>query len=219
MPAQNHPAGEGDTYLHEGAEPPPTPLCQDEEGYNEGEMDAQAKGTVFTIGHGTRAAEDFIRLLAEHGIEKVVDIRTIPRSRHNPQFNADTLPETLRQTGIGYEHLAGLGGLRKTRPDSPNGGWRNASFRGFADYMQTAEFDAALAVLMKMAEQERLALMCAETVPWRCHRSLIGDALAIRGYDVRHIISETSLRPHTVTPWARVKGTVITYPAEPLLES
>jgi uncharacterized protein (DUF488 family) len=182
-------------------------------------MDSQAKITVFTIGHSTRAVEDFIMLLKEHGIEKVIDIRTIPRSRHNPQYNADTLPQTLRQAGLGYEHLAGLGGLRKARPDSPNGGWRNASFRGFADYMQTEAFQAALGELTGLAERERVVIMCAEAVPWRCHRSLIGDALAVRGFDVRDIIGPGSMRPHTITRWARVSGTRITYPAEPLPES
>lgn len=168
--------------------------------------------TVQTVGHSTRTLEDFIKLLKVNGVDKVADIRTVPRSRVNPQFNRDTLPAALSAAGIGYEHMAGLGGLRHTKRDSLNTGWRNESFRGFADYMQTPEFEDALQILISMAQQESVALMCAEAVPWRCHRSLIADALAVRGIHVEHIISATNRRAHTLTPWAKVDGLRITYP-------
>jgi uncharacterized protein (DUF488 family) len=167
---------------------------------------------ILTIGHSTRGLEEFIGLLKSNGVTMVADIRTIPRSRHNPQFNQETLPASLKAAGIGYRHLAGLGGLRHPRADSPNTGWRNASFRGFADYMQTAEFEENLAGLMKLAELEKVVLMCAEAVPWRCHRSLIADALAVRGVTVKHILSAAGAKPHRLTPWAAVEGTRITYP-------
>jgi uncharacterized protein (DUF488 family) len=169
---------------------------------------------VLTIGHSTRTLEELIRLLHAHGVTRLVDVRTVPRSRHNPQFNHDTLPEALRGARINDVHLPGLGGLRHAKPDSPNTGWRNASFRGFADYMQTPEFDASLTELIALAEHERIAIMCAEAVPWRCHRSLIADALLAHGIRVEHIYSATCSRPHALTPWAKVKGTRITYPAE-----
>lgn len=167
---------------------------------------------VLTIGHGTRPLEDFIRLLQDSGVEKVADIRTVPRSRHNPQFNQETLPPALAAAGIGYVHLPSLGGLRHPRKESPNLGWRNDSFRGFADYMQTPEFEENLQALIDLAAKERLALMCAETVPWRCHRSLIADALIIRGVKVAHILSELSLKEHRLTDFARVEGLRLTYP-------
>ena len=147
-------------------------------------------------------------------MQKVVDIRTIPRSRHNPQFNREELPNSLKAMGIGYMHMSGLGGLRHSVADSPNTGWRNLSFRGFADYMQKEEFRNSLQALIELAKRERLALMCAEAVPWRCHRSLIADALSVRGVQVEHILSSTSLQSHKITPWAKVNGTHITYPSE-----
>ncbi len=168
---------------------------------------------ILTIGHSTHSLEDFIGLLQAHGVTQLVDVRTIPRSRHNPQFNAEALPQSLARAGIGYVHLAGLGGLRHTTNASPNTGWRNASFRGFADYMQTPEFERALTDLIQLARKERLALMCAEAVPWRCHRSLIADALLVRGFAPEHILSRTSRQPHKLTPFARVEGTQVTYPA------
>ncbi len=171
---------------------------------------------VFSIGHSTRELAEFINLLQAHGVTKLADVRTVPRSRHNPQFNLETLPEALKLVGIGYVHLPGLGGLRHARPDSPNMAWRNASFRGFADYMQTDEFAENLARLIELARHDHIALMCAEAVPWRCHRSLIADALIVRGIPVEHITSRTHRYPHTLTPWARVDGTRITYPAEML---
>jgi hypothetical protein len=172
--------------------------------------------TVLTIGHSTRTIEDFTRLLQAHGIMRVVDVRTVPRSRHNPQFNRDTLPASLKKVGLAYTHLAALGGLRHTTPDSVNGGWRNASFRGYADYMQTPEFQEGVELLIRLARKDRIALMCAEAVPWRCHRSLIEDALWVRGIPSEDIMSATLRRRHALTPFAKVRGTRITYPAEAL---
>lgn len=143
-----------------------------------------------------------------------MDIRTIPGSRHNPQFNKEILSVTLKDNNIGYTHLPELGGLRHTKPDSPNAGWRNASFRGFADYMQTAEFESGLAELISISQKERVAIMCAESVPWRCHRSLIADALLVRGINVEHIISLEDCKTHMLTQWAKVSGINITYPPE-----
>jgi uncharacterized protein (DUF488 family) len=171
---------------------------------------------VLTIGHSTRSVEAFIELLQAHDVKRLVDVRTVPRSRHNPQFNKEVLPATLRVAQIKYTHVPGLGGLRHARRDSPNTGWRNASFRGFADYMQTEEFESALEELMEMAAGEQIGLMCAEAVPWRCHRSLIADALLVRGAKVRHIMNRKTCPEHSLTPWAMVKGKQITYPAETL---
>jgi uncharacterized protein (DUF488 family) len=167
---------------------------------------------VYTIGHSARPIEEFIGLLQENGIGCVLDIRTVPRSRHNPQFNRDTLPDSLAAAGIAYRHIAGLGGLRHARPDSPNGGWRNASFRGYADYMQTDEFEANVDAVAALARTERCVLMCAEAVPWRCHRSMVADALVSRGIRVEHIMGPHKLKPHALTPFAHVQGTHISYP-------
>ncbi len=167
---------------------------------------------VLTIGHSTRTLENFIQLLHAHGVKRVVDVRTLPRSRHNPQFNSETLPESLGKAKIRYTHLEELGGLRHPRPDSPNTGWRNPSFRGFADYMQTPDFAAGLAKLMKLASRAQIAVMCAEAVPWRCHRSLITDALLVHSVHVEHITGMTRRQQHKLTPLARVEGTRITYP-------
>jgi len=169
---------------------------------------------VLTIGHSTRTWPVFLELLRAHGVKRVIDIRSIPRSRHNPQFNRQTLAAKLRAARIGYVHLRKLGGLRRSRHDSLNMGWRNASFRGFADYMQTCEFEAGLQRLMKLAAQKRSTIMCAEAVPWRCHRSLIADALTVRGVRVEDIMSENRSRLHSLTPFGRVRGKSITYPAE-----
>jgi uncharacterized protein (DUF488 family) len=168
---------------------------------------------VFTIGHSTRPIDVFTGLLAANGVTHLMDVRTIPKSRHNPQFNSDALAVSLRDAGIGYSHVPGLGGLRRARPDSPNAAWRNPSFRGYADYMQTPAFAEHLAGLIELAKSERVALMCAEAVPWRCHRSLIADALVARGIAVEEIVSETRRAPHKLTPFARVDGTSVTYPA------
>lgn len=165
-----------------------------------------------TIGHSTRPLEEFIRLLQAHGVTLVVDVRTVPRSRHNPQFNKDALPGALQPAGVGYVHLPGLGGLRHTQRDSPNQGWRNASFRGYADYMQTPEFAQSLDELIRLAHHDRIALMCAEAVPWRCHRSLIADALLVRGIPTEDILSATRRQVHKLTPFAEVRGITLTYP-------
>ena len=169
---------------------------------------------VLTIGHSTRPIEGFLRLLRSHGVGRVVDVRTVPRSQRNPQFDRDVLPAALQDAGIAYTHLAGLGGLRHPKADSPNTGWRNRSFQGFADYMQTAEFEQGLAALIDVARGKRVAVMCAEVLPWRCHRSLISDALTVRGISVAHIFDQKPARPHRLTPWAHVEGTVITYPPD-----
>ena len=169
--------------------------------------------TIFTIGHSTRPIDVFLGLLAGHHIERLVDVRKVPQSRHNPQFGRERLAETLEASGIRYTHMPGLGGLRRPRPDSLNKGWRNPGFRGFADYMQTAAFETSLAECIELALRERVVLMCAEAVPWRCHRSLIADALVVRGVDAREITSVSSARPHVLTPWAHVEGTHIVYAA------
>jgi uncharacterized protein (DUF488 family) len=169
---------------------------------------------VQTIGHSTRTIEEFIALLQAHAVTRVVDVRTVPRSRHNPQFNRETLPVSLQPAGIGYVHVAELGGLRHTTRDSINIGWRNASFRGYADYMQTPEFQQAIDQLIQLANQDRIAVMCAEAVPWRCHRSLIADALLVRGIRSEDIMSATRRQVHVLTSFAKVEGTQITYPAD-----
>jgi uncharacterized protein (DUF488 family) len=170
--------------------------------------------SVHTIGHGTRPLDRFLALLRTREVTHLVDTRTVPRSRRNPQYSRETLPASLRAAGIVYTHLPGLGGLRHPRPDSVNTAWRNAAFRGYADHMQTPEFAEGLAALIALAAAERVAVMCAETVPWRCHRSLIADALTVRGMRVVHIL-DGGEQPHRLTPWARVDGTRLTYPAEP----
>jgi hypothetical protein len=174
---------------------------------------------ILTIGHSTRPLDEFLGLLAAHGVECVVDVRTIPRSRRNPQFNSDALEDSLRKAGVGYVHKKQLGGLRHPKKDSANTGWRNEGFRGYADYMQTPEFNAALAELIEITRGKRCTIMCAEAVPWRCHRSLISDALVIRNVAVEHIMSRTTREPHALTPFALVCGTQITYPnsSEPKL--
>jgi uncharacterized protein (DUF488 family) len=169
---------------------------------------------VLTMGHSTRPLAEFIALLKAHSVARLIDVRTVPRSRHNPQFDRDTLPAALAADGIGYEHVAGLGGFRRAHPGSLNTGWRNVSFRGYADYMQTPEFAEHLADLIARATRERIVLMCAEAVPWRCHRSLIADALMVHGIRVEEIINGTRRQVHPLTPFARVSGTVITYPRE-----
>jgi uncharacterized protein (DUF488 family) len=169
---------------------------------------------VLTVGHSTHPLEEFVALLAAHGVSMLVDVRTIPRSRHNPQFNMDTFPAALAAAGIGYLHVKGLGGLRHAAAASPNTGWRTPGFRGYADYMLTAEFAAELEKLMALARRERVAIMCAEAVPWRCHRSLIADALTVRQAEVEHIMGPGKRQPHRFTPFARVEGERITYPPE-----
>ena len=170
--------------------------------------------TIFTVGHSTHPIDEFIGILKAHGIKKLIDVRTVPKSRHNPQFNADELAASVRASGITYRRMASLGGLRHTTKDSPNGAWRNASFRGYADYMQTEEFDAAVGQLLERGRSSDAAIMCAEAVPWRCHRSLIGDALLVRGAKVLDIMSATSAKAHSLTSFARVEGRRLWYPPE-----
>ena len=171
---------------------------------------------IFTIGHSTRPIEEFIELLRLNGVEQLIDIRTIPKSRHNPQFNNDALAASLGASHIGYVHMKDLGGLRHPRPDSVNIGWRNKSFRGYADYMQTPEFEAALGRAIEIAKTRPAALMCAEAVPWRCHRSLVADALLARGIRVFEIVSAAAPKEHKVTPFASVSGIKVTYPGDQL---
>ena len=172
----------------------------------------QTRRAIFTIDHSTRPKEEFIGLLQAHGVEQLIDIRTVPRSRRNPQFNREALPEPLAAAGIDYLHMPSLGGLRHARPDSPNAAWQNASFRGYADYMQTPEFAAAIESLIELGSGKQTAIMCAEAVPWRCHRSLVGDALMARGIPVEDIMSATRRQAHKLTPFARVEGTRVWYP-------
>jgi len=169
---------------------------------------------VFTIGHSTRPLAAFLALLEEHAITHVVDVRTVPRSRRNPDYNREMLPDALEVHGIGYTHMPGLGGLRKPRADSVNMGWRNDSFRGFADYMQTPEFEESLAALVEVARRGTTAIMCAEAVPWRCQRSLSAEALIVRGWPVYDIIGPGRAQPHKLTPFAHAEGTRLTYPSD-----
>lgn len=173
-----------------------------------------AAGTLYTIGHSTHSMEEFLALLQAHAIEELADVRSIPKSRHCPQFNTDVFAETLRSAGIGYTHLKALGGRRHARNDSVNAGWRNASFRGYADYMGTAEFAAGLDELMRIASAKRTAIMCAEAVPWRCHRSMIADALLVRGWRVLDIVSTRPAGEHKRTPFLKVVDGRIAYPDE-----
>ena len=168
---------------------------------------------IYTVGHSTRPADTFTGLLTAHGVTALADVRTVPRSRHNPQFNADSLATSLAAAGIAYRSFPGLGGFRRARADSPNAGWRNASFRGYADYMQTPEFERELGALMTLATVQTVAVMCAEAVPWRCHRSLIADALLVHGMRSEEIVTKTRSQPHELTAFARVDGVTITYPA------
>ena len=172
------------------------------------------EGAIFTVGHSTLPIERFIALLKMYGIKCLADIRTVPRSRHNPQFHGDALADALKTENIDFVPLPALGGLRHARKNSPNTGWRNKGFRGYADYMQTEAFAEGLATLIQMSRQKRVAIMCAEAVPWRCHRSLVADALGVRGIPAVEILSESSYRMHKLTPFARVEGTQITYPPE-----
>jgi uncharacterized protein (DUF488 family) len=174
--------------------------------------DIRGNIVIYTLGHSTRPADEFVRILWTYGIELVADIRTIPRSRRNPQYDQDALKRLLAKERGEYFHFADLGGLRHARKNSLNIGWKNASFRGYADYMQTPEFARAVEELIATASTKKTALLCAEAVPWRCHRSLVGDALLVRGVEVQDILTETHTQQHKLTPWARVQGLQITYP-------
>ena len=171
-----------------------------------------AINTLLTIGHSTRPIDEFIQLLKDHGVKEIVDVRSIPKSRHCPQFNSEPFEESLWKAGIGYTHIEKLGGLRHSRKDSVNLGWRNASFRGFADYMATPEFSEGLDELTRIARMRRVAIMCAEAVPWRCHRSLIADAMSGKGWEVRDILSSNAPTEHRLTPFLRVVDGQLTYP-------
>jgi uncharacterized protein (DUF488 family) len=159
---------------------------------------------VLTIGHSTRTIEEFVRLLLASGAEHLVDVRRFPGSRRYPQFGRETLPARLRKEGIGYSHQAGLGGRRRPRPDSPNAGWRNPSFRGYADHMGTEEFREDFGRLLELCGRERVCLMCSEAVWWRCHRRMVADALLVRGFPVEHVLGEGSRQAHDLTPFAEV---------------
>lgn len=172
-----------------------------------------ATSILYTIGHSTHSIEEFIALLQAHKICHLVDVRSIPKSRHVPQFNSDALATSLHAANIDYTHLKALGGRRHSRKDSINTGWRNGSFRGYADYMATPQFAEGLDALVEIARATPTAIMCAEAVPWRCHRSLVADALLVRGIAAVEILSETNWRLHALTPFAHVEGTRITYPA------
>lgn len=168
---------------------------------------------VWTVGHSDRSLADFVALLRTYRIQLIADVRSVPRSRHAPQFEMDPLAASLVAEGIGYVHFAALGGWRHARPDSPNAGWRQAAFRGYADYMSTPEFGAGLEALVVAAGERRTAVMCAEAVWWRCHRRLVADALLARGIAVTHILSETKASPAALTPFARLDEGRLTYPA------
>jgi len=168
--------------------------------------------TIWTVGHSTRPIGEFTNLLRAHEITLLVDVRTIPRSRYNPQFNRDTLAQSLREAGLQYRHLPRLGGLRKPKRDSLNDGWRNASFRGYADYMQTEEYLNALEGLMALSRSQPTTIMCAEAVPWRCHRSLIADSLVGRSWNVRHIMSLEQAALHVLPSFAHFENGTLTYP-------
>lgn len=168
--------------------------------------------TVFTIGHSTRTVDEFVDMLKTYGVTLLVDVRTVPRSRHSPQFNKEAIPNTLKTQGTKYIHIPGIGGMRRPKHDSINLAWRNSSFRGYADFMQTQEFTDNLLKIVALARENRLALMCTEALPWRCHRNLISDALVVRHVKVEHIISATSCLNHELNEMAHVEGTQITYP-------
>jgi uncharacterized protein (DUF488 family) len=168
---------------------------------------------IYTIGHSTRSADEFLALLQAHGVTHLADIRSFPASRRHPQFNRDALASFLASHGIVYRHMPALGGRRRPLPDSINSGWKHASFRGYADYMGTTPFEAAVDELERFAGAGQTSVMCAEAVWWRCHRRLLADALLVRGTPVRHIVSAAAAKPHALSEFARVSGRHVTYPA------
>jgi len=173
---------------------------------------------IWTIGHSTRSIDEFISLLKENEVKLLVDVRTWPSSKRYPQFNKDALAESLNAQGIRYEHFPELGGKRKAKPDSRNTAWRNASFRGYADYMETEQFQKGIERLLDVAsETGPTAIMCAEAVWWRCHRSLIADYLKVRGVEVMHILGANKIEPHPYTPAARIVNGELSYATESLL--
>jgi uncharacterized protein (DUF488 family) len=167
---------------------------------------------ILTVGHSTHPIEAFLELLAAHNVEQLMDVRTIPKSRRNPQYNSETLADALQAVHIGYQHMPGLGGLRHPRKDSINSAWQNDSFRGYADHMQTPAFEASLRELIDASQLHRTVIMCAEAVPWRCHRSLIADALLARGIQVADILNTKPAKAHALTSFARVDHQRVTYP-------
>jgi uncharacterized protein (DUF488 family) len=169
---------------------------------------------IYTIGHSNRSLDEFLNMLRGHQIHQLLDVRTAAGSRRNPQFGHAALSRALEVQGINYLRLPELGGFRKPRADSRNTGWRNDSFRGFADYMETTQFEEGLSKLLELAKAGKTSIMCSEAVPWRCHRSLIADALSVRGEEVRHIMSVIKADEHRLTPFAKVDGTEIWYPPE-----
>jgi uncharacterized protein (DUF488 family) len=173
-----------------------------------------SKRTLYTVGHSTRTLDELVVLLRAHGVGAVADVRLIPKSRRYPHFNAESLALSLPERGLTYLPFRSLGGRRRPLKDSPNMGWRNESFRGYADYLATDAFKTALAELLAVAADVPTAIMCAEAVPWRCHRSLIADAALVRGWKVLDIMSQTSATPHKLTKFARVEGQTLTYPGE-----
>ncbi len=179
------------------------------------EMPAMPRSTLWTIGHSTRSIEELLSLLSAQAIVRLVDVRRYPGSRRYPHFHADALRESLEAAGLDYRHLPALGGRRTPRVDSPNRGWKNAGFRGYADYMHTDRFHQAIQELMTSAGQARTVIMCAEAVPWRCHRALIADALVVHEWDVTHILGPGQLKPHQLTSFATIEGGRLVYPAPP----
>ena len=171
--------------------------------------------TAYTVGHSTHSLDELVALLVQHGVERLVDVRMIPASRRVPHFSRDRLTEELPSRGLDYVHMKELGGRRRPLRDSPNGGWKNAGFRGYADYMQTEGFGRALTALERLAEERPTAVMCAEALWWRCHRRLVADALIARGHRVLHIGSDASLEDHRLTPFAELReGQTLLYPPE-----
>ena len=170
--------------------------------------------TLYTIGHSTRTAEELLELLRRHDVRQIVDVRAFPGSRRHPHFGREALNALLSANGVAYVHSPELGGRRRLRPTAQPTAWRNASFAAYADYMTTAEFSLAIDQLVRRAEEQRTAIMCSEAVPWRCHRSMISDAVVARGHGVLHIL-ETSVSPHALTPFAVVEGYEVRYPPEP----
>lgn len=177
-------------------------------------MKYNLKMEIFTIGHSTKKIEEFIKILKAYGIEILVDIRTVPKSRHNPQFEGLKIEQALNVEGISYIHLQQLGGLRRPRKSSPNMEWRNTSFRGYADHMETEEFEEGLNILKKIAGEHKVAMMCAEAVPWRCHRSLVSDVLKVEGWEVIHIMNDKIANKHELTPFIKVSNGKIRYPKQ-----
>jgi uncharacterized protein (DUF488 family) len=179
---------------------------------------SQRAPTLFTVGHSTRTLDEFVEMLKAHGVRTIADVRRFPKSRRYPHFNDEALAAELPGRGLRYEPFKGLGGRRKALKDSVNTAWRNESFRGYADFMQTPAFEAALAELVALAADVPTAIMCAEAVPWRCHRSLIADAMLARGWAVFDVMTATSAPPHKMRPFAVVRRRRVTYPAETLFE-